>query len=78
MYPENQLYSHPMVGKAGLAGRPSKKKATESGARLAALRKQAGLPQAALAEAVGIPQRTISFYERQAGAIPSTLVPKFA
>jgi hypothetical protein len=31
-----------------------------------------------LAEAVGVPQRTISFYERDAGAIPSTLVPKFA
>jgi DNA-binding XRE family transcriptional regulator len=61
-----------MAGKAGLAGRPSKKKATESGARLAALRKQAGLSQAALAEAVGVPQRTISFYEREAEAIPST------
>lgn len=78
MYPENQLYSQPMAGKAGLAGRPSKKKVTESGARLAALRKQAGLSQAALAEAVGIPQRTISFYEREAEAIPSTLVPTLA
>ena len=78
MYPENQLYSQPMAGKAGLAARPSKKKATESGARLAALRKQAGLSQAALAEAVGIPQRTISFYEREAEAIPSTLVPALA
>jgi transcriptional regulator with XRE-family HTH domain len=45
---------------------------------LAALRKQAGLSQAALAEAVGIPQRTISFYEREAVAIPSTLVPRLA
>lgn len=78
MYPENQLYSHPMAGKAGLSGRPSKKKATDSGVRLAALRKQAGLSQAALAEAVGIPQRTISFYEREAVAIPSTLVPTLA
>jgi DNA-binding transcriptional regulator YiaG len=58
---ENELYSDPVAGKAGLAGRPSKKKATESGARLAALRKQAGLSQAALAKAVDIPQRTISF-----------------
>ena len=66
-----------MAGKAGLAGRPSKKKATESGARLAALRKQAGLSQAALAEAIGIPQRII-FYEREASAIPSTLVPALA
>jgi len=78
MCPENQLYSPPMAEKTGLAGRPSKKKATESGARLAALRKQAGLSQAALAEAVGIPQRTISFYEREAEAIPSTLVPALA
>ncbi|MGI9165082.1 MAG: helix-turn-helix domain-containing protein [Pyrinomonadaceae bacterium] len=78
MHPENQLYSDPMAGKTGLAGRPSKKKATESGTRLAALRKQAGLSQAALAEAIGIPQRTISFYEREAAAIPSTLVPRFA
>jgi transcriptional regulator with XRE-family HTH domain len=78
MYSENQLYSQSMAGKAGLAGRPSKKKATESGARLGALRKQAGLSQAALAEAVGIPQRTISFYEREASAIPSTLVPALA
>lgn len=67
-----------MAGKAGLSGRPSKKKATDSGVRLAALRKQAGLSQAALAEAVGIPQRTISFYEREAVAIPSTLVPTLA
>jgi hypothetical protein len=29
-------------------------------------------------EAVGIPQRTISFYEREAAAIPSTLVPTLA
>jgi len=78
MLPENQLYSGPMAGKAGLGGRPSKKKATESGARLAALRKQAGLSQAALAEAVGIPQRTVSFYEREGGYLPSTLVPNFA
>ena len=32
----------------------------------------------ALAQAIGIPQRTISFYEREAAAIPSTRVPKFA
>jgi transcriptional regulator with XRE-family HTH domain len=42
------------------------------------LRKQAGLSQVALAEAVSIPQRTISFYEREAGALPSTLVPRLA
>jgi transcriptional regulator with XRE-family HTH domain len=75
---ENRLYTDPVAGKTGLAGRPSNKKATECGARLAALRKQAGLSQAALAKAVGIPQRTVSFYEREAGAIPSTLVPGLA
>jgi putative transcriptional regulator len=52
--------------------------AAESGAQLAALRKQAGLSQAALAEAIGIPQRTISFYEREGGFIPSTLVLQLA
>lgn len=67
-----------MTEKTGLVGKPSKKRANESGARLAALRKRAGMSQAALAEAICIPQSTISFYEREAGAIPSTLVPRFA
>lgn len=60
------------------AGRAAKTEATESEARLAALRQRAGLSQAQLAEAAGIPQRTLSFYEREAEAIPSTLVPAFA
>ncbi len=55
-----------------------KKATTESGARLATLRKQAGLSQVQLAEAVGIPQRTLSFYESKAEAIPSKLVPALA
>lgn len=59
---------------ADMAGRPSSKKPTESGARLAALRKAAGLSQAELAKALDIPQRTFSFYEREADAIPSTLI----
>jgi transcriptional regulator with XRE-family HTH domain len=63
---------------AGMAGRPSSKTPTESGARLAALRKAAGLSQAELAKALDIPQRTVSFYEREADAIPSTLVPPLA
>ena len=61
-----------------LTGRRSKKIAIESGARLAALRNQAGLSQAALQEAGGIPERTISLYEREVEAIPSTLVPTLA
>jgi len=55
-----------------------KKEATESGQRLATLRKRAGLSQMQLAEVVGIPQRTLSFYEREAEAIPSKLVPLLA
>lgn len=61
-----------------MAKRTAKQEATESGTRLATLRKNAGLSQVQLAEAVGIPQRTLSFYEREAEAIPSTLVPVFA
>ncbi len=61
-----------------MAGRPSNKKATPTGARLAALRKAAGLSQAQLAQAVGIPQRTLSFYEREATYLPSTLLPDLA
>lgn len=63
---------------AHMAGRPTSKKPTKSGARLAALRKAADLSQAELAKALGIPQRTISFYEREADSIPSTLVPPLA
>jgi len=48
------------------------------GARIAALRRKAGLSQAQLAEALKIPQRTLSFYEREAGDIPAGLVPQMA
>ena len=61
-----------------MAGRPSFKKPTEYGARLARLRKEAGLSQVQLAKLLDIPQRTLSFYERQADHIPSTLLPKLA
>jgi transcriptional regulator with XRE-family HTH domain len=61
-----------------MAGRPALKPPTESGARLAALRKAAGLSQGQLAKAIGIPQRTVSFYERQADHLPSDLLPKLA
>jgi transcriptional regulator with XRE-family HTH domain len=57
-----------------MAGRPSKKKPSEIGARLARLRKEAGLSQAKLAEALGIPQRTLSYYEREAEHLPSTML----
>jgi transcriptional regulator with XRE-family HTH domain len=61
-----------------MAGRPATTPSTESGDRLAALRKAAGLSQAQLAEAVGIPARSVTFYERKAQSLPSHLVPKFA
>ncbi|MGH9967446.1 MAG: helix-turn-helix domain-containing protein [Pyrinomonadaceae bacterium] len=61
-----------------MAGRPAKKKASESGQRLAAWRQEAGLSQVKLARILGIPQRTLSFYEREAEAIPSSLVPAMA
>ena len=57
-----------------MAGRPSKKKPSPQGERLAALRKAAGLSQAELAQAVGIPQRTLSQYERTADTFPAALV----
>jgi len=44
-----------------MVGKPSTKKATPTGARLAALRQAAGLSQVQLAKAIGIPQRTLSF-----------------
>jgi len=46
----------------------------EIGARVAAARKAAGLTQHQLAEALGIPQRTVSFYERGEGDMPSSLL----
>lgn len=61
-----------------MAGRPTSKKPTETGARLASLRQAAGLSQAQLAEAVGIPQRTLSYYERESAYLPSPLVTPLA
>lgn len=63
---------------ATMAGRPSQKIPSQMGARIAALRQQAGLSQAQLAAALGIPQRSLSFYEREAGDIPVRLVPPLA
>lgn len=60
------------------AGRPPAKPATKFGARLATMRKEAGLSQAQVAEALAVPQRTISFYEREAQAIPSNLLQPLA
>ena len=65
-------------GPVDMAGRPPLTPATKQGARLSALRKEAGLSQGQLADAVGIPQRTLSFYERKADHVPSDLLPKLA
>jgi len=46
----------------------------EIGARVAAARKAAGMSQVQLATALGIPQRTLSFYERGEGDLPSSLL----
>lgn len=73
----NALIQNPLYSRL-MAGRPSSKKPTENGARLAALRKTAGLSQMQLAEAVGIPQRTLSFYERDAESVPSELLSSLA
>ena len=50
----------------------------ELGARLIRLRKAAGLTQAEMAEALGIPQTTISYYEREAAYLPSTILAPLA
>ncbi len=54
------------------------KSTTDSGARLASLRKAAGLTQVQLAQLIDIPQRTLSFYETKAENIPSGLIPLLA
>jgi len=48
------------------------------GARLAQLRKQAGLTQTALAREVGISQRMMAYYEGPTAFPPATLLPTLA
>ena len=67
-YDKTELYSD------GMAGRPSTKEPSKLGARLAELRKQAGLSQAQLAKSLGMPQRTLSYYEREAADLPTNLL----
>ena len=56
-----------MCYRFGMAGgRPAKTKAPEFGARLAALRKQAGLSQSEFAEKAGISRPMVDYYERRA------------
>lgn len=48
------------------------------GARLAALRKQAGLSQTALAQEIGTSQRMMAYYEGPTAFPPATLLPAMA
>ena len=63
-----------MVYVDGMAGRPSTKEPSKLGARLAELRRQAGLSQAQLAKLLDMPQRTLSYYEREAADMPANLL----
>ncbi len=72
MNPENWLYNEDMPRSASQA------EPNELGARLASLRKAAGMTQAEVAEALGIPQTTVSFYERGASYLPSSILPPLA
>lgn len=72
MIPENWLYNESMPRTASQAD------PNELGARLVSLRKTAGLTQAEVAEALGIPQTTVSFYEREASYLPSSILAPLA
>ena len=68
-----------MCYRFGMAGgRPAKTKAPEFGARLAALRKQAGLSQSEFAEKAGISRPMVDYYERRAPNPATSFVIKAA
>lgn len=48
------------------------------GARLAALRKQAGISQTALAKEIGVSQRMMAYYEGPTAFAPANLLPAIA
>jgi transcriptional regulator with XRE-family HTH domain len=48
------------------------------GARLAALRKEAGLSQQAVADQLGVAQQTLAHYEVGTARMPVSIVPTFA
>jgi transcriptional regulator with XRE-family HTH domain len=60
----NDLYARAMQ-----TGRPSKRPRPVFGARLHALREEAGLSQAQVAEKLGISQRAYAFWEREPVAL---------
>ena len=55
-----------------------KRQADGFGARLAALRKQAGISQTALAQEIGISQRMMAYYEGPTAFAPANLLPAMA
>lgn len=50
-------------------GRPSKRKRSALGARMVALREQAGLSQQAVADTLGVRQQVVAYLERQAASL---------
>src|SRR6478609_4223665 len=62
---------------SGMARRPSKQR-PKQGARLAALRKAAGLSQTELAKAINVPQQTIGYWETSAVPPRSDVLPALA
>jgi len=61
-----------------MVGRPSSRKPSEFGARLAALREKRGLTQAALAELIGMTQQQVTYYERRARSPSLEVVQRIA
>ena len=59
-------------------GRPTRRKATEFGERLAALREQRGISQSQLAEAMGVTQGSVARWEKRSVAMPPEQMVKLA
>jgi transcriptional regulator with XRE-family HTH domain len=59
-------------------GRPISKPRPQQGARIAALRKAAGLSQAELAHTLGVPQSTVAYWETSAKPPRSDVLPQMA
>lgn len=62
---------------SGIVRRPPKQR-PKQGARLAALRKAAGLSQTELARAINVPQQTVGYWETAAVPPRSDVLPKLA
>lgn len=82
MNPENPaLESCASIETKGLVRMPRRIKREASngfGARLAALRKQAGITQTALAAEIGVSQRMMAYYEGPTANPPANLLPAMA